>query len=123
MEYPIKTKSAKAFETILTKNHSKKLWVCQGSEFYNKTFDKLLKSKSIEIYHTFNEGKAVIDERFNRTLKNIMYKYLTASNTFNYIDVLDGMIKKYNNTVHSPIKIKPKDAVYIKNTMEVHKAL
>ena len=70
---PLKTKSAldvaKAFETILTKNHPKKLWVDQGSEFYNKTFDKLLKSKSIEIYHTSNEGKAVTVERFNRTLK------------------------------------------------------
>ena len=79
---PLKTKTAsevtKAFESILTKNHHRKLWVDQGSEFYNKTFDKLLKSKNIEIYHTFDEGKAVVIERFNRTLKIIMYKYLTA---------------------------------------------
>ena len=58
---PLKTKTGldvtNAFETILTnKNFPKKLWVDQGSEFYNKTFDKLLKSKSIKIYHTFNEG-------------------------------------------------------------------
>ena len=39
-----------------------------------------------------------------------MYKYLTANNTYNYIDVLDGMVKKYNNTIHSSIKMKPKDA-------------
>ena len=37
-----------------------------------------------------------------------MYKYLTANNTNNYIDALDGMIKKYNNTIHSSIKMKPK---------------
>ena len=67
----LKTKTgpevAKAFESIITKNHPKKLWVDQGSEFYNKTFDKLLKSKNKEIYHTFNEGKAKRVERFNRT--------------------------------------------------------
>ena len=125
---PLKTKTAlevtKAFSNILTtKNHPKKLWVDQGSEFYNKTFDNLLKNYSIEIYHTFNEGKAVIVERFNRTLKGIMYKYLTANNTNNYIDKLDKMISKYNNTIHSAIKMKPKDAALKENTTAVYKAL
>ena len=83
---------------VLTKNHPKKLWVDQGSEFYNKTFDKLLKSKNLEIYLKFTEGKAVVVERFNRTLKSIMYKYLTANNTYNYIDSLDRMVSKYNNS-------------------------
>ena len=51
---PLKTKTGlkitKEFETILTnKNHPKKLWVDQSFEFYNKTFDKLLKSQSIKI--------------------------------------------------------------------------
>ena len=81
---PLKTKTGlevtKAFKTILTnKNLPRKLWVDQGSEFYNQTFDKLLKNKFIKIYHNFNEGKAVIVERFNRTLKNIMFKYFTAN--------------------------------------------
>ena len=65
---PLKTKTAsevtKAFESILTKSHPRKLWVDQDSEFYNKTFDKLLKSKNIDVYHTFNEGKAVVVEKF-----------------------------------------------------------
>ena len=64
---PLKTKTGlevtKAFETILTnKNLPRKLWVDQDSEFYNKTFNKLLKTKSMKICHTFNEGKAVIVE-------------------------------------------------------------
>ena len=46
-----------------------------------------------------------------------MYKYLTANNTHKYIDALDGMIKKYNNTIHSSIKMKPKDAANGKNTI------
>ena len=54
--------------------------------------------KPIFPYYKFNEGKAVIVERFKRTLKSIMYKYFTANNTHKYIDALDGMIKKYNNT-------------------------
>ena len=48
-----------------------------------------------------------------------MYKYFTANNTHKYIDALDGMIKKYNNTVHSSIQMKPKDAVHNKNITKV----
>ena len=52
-----------------------------------------------------------------------MCKYLTANNTYNYINALDGMIKKYNNTVHSAIKMKPKNAVHNKNIIKVYNAL
>ena len=56
---PLKNKNAfevtKAFESILTKSQPKKLWVDQGSEFYNKTFDKSLKKYSIEMYQTFTK--------------------------------------------------------------------
>ena len=52
-----------------------------------------------------------------------MNKNLTANNTFNYIDALDGMIKKYNNTVHCAIKMKPKDAVHNRNTIKVYNAI
>ena len=45
-----------------------------------------------------------------------MYKYFTANNTHKYIDSLDKMIRKYNNNIHSSIKMKPKDAVHSKNT-------
>ena len=62
------------------------------------------------MYSTFNEGKAVIIERFNRTLKNIMWKYFTANNTRFYIDALDQIVKNYNEKVHSTIKMTPKEA-------------
>ena len=52
-----------------------------------------------------------------------MYKYLTANNTFNYIDFLDKMLNRYNNTIHSSIKMEPQDAVLNKNTIQVYKAL
>ena len=62
------------------------------------------------MYSTFNEGKTVVIERFNRTLKNIMLKYFTANNTRFYLDALDQMVKNYNDKVHSTIKRTPKEA-------------
>ena len=110
----IKDKSAasvtKAFEKIISERIPKQLWVDEGKEFYNTTFKKLLDKHKIDMYSTFNEGKAVVIERFNRTLKNIMWKYFTANNTRFYLDALDQMVKNYNKKVHSTIKMTPKEA-------------
>ena len=61
------------------------------------------------MYSTFNEGKSVVAERFIKTLKNKIYKHVTTVAKNVYIDDLDVIVKKYNNTVHSSIKMKPKD--------------
>ena len=53
---------------------------------YNIILKKLLDKHKIDMYSIFNEGKAVVIERFNRTLKNIMWKYFTAINTRFYQD-------------------------------------
>ena len=110
----IKDKTAasvtKAFEKIIRDRIPKKFWVDEGKEFYNTTFKKLLDKHKIDMYSTFNEGKAVVIERFNRTLKNIMWKYFTANNTRSYLDALDQMVKTYNEKVHSTIKMAPKEA-------------
>ena len=58
---------------------------------------------------TNNEGKSVIAERFIRTLKNKIYKYMTAISKNVYIDKLDDIVKEYNNTYHPSIKMKPVD--------------
>ena len=50
------------------------------------------------MYSIFNEGNAVVIERFNRTLKNITWKYFTVNDTGFYLDALDQMVKNYNNT-------------------------
>ena len=55
--------------------------------------------------------------------RNIMFKYFTANNTYNYIDSLDKMVRKYNNTIHSSIEMQPKDVVNSKNTIKVYNAL
>ena len=68
-----------------------------------------LEKNGIEMYSTHNEGKSVIAERFIRTLKNKTYKYMTSVSKNEYIDKLDDIVNKYNNTYHSTIKMKPVD--------------
>ena len=61
------------------------------------------------MYSAYNEGKSAVAERFIRTLKNKISKHMTAISKNVYFDVLDDIVKKYNNTVHRTIKIKPVD--------------
>ena len=55
-----------------------KIWIDQGSEFYNTNFKKWLKDNNVGMYSAHNEGKSVVAERFIRTLKDKIYKYMTA---------------------------------------------
>ena len=56
-----------------------------------------------------NEGNSVVAERFIRTLKIKIYQYMTSVSKNVYIDKLDDIVNKYNNTYHSIIKMKPAD--------------
>ena len=64
---------------------------------------------NIEMYSAFNEGKSVVAERFIKTLKNKIYKHMTAISKNAYVDVLGDIVNKYNNTVQKTIKMKPID--------------
>ena len=98
-----------AFDKIIEQSNRKpnKIWVDQGGEFYNNVFKKWLSDNDIIMYSTCNEGKSVVAERFIRTLKNKLYKHMTATGKNVYYDVLDDVVNKYNNTKHSTIKMKP----------------
>ena len=99
------------FQSIL-KNSGRipnKIWVDHGSEFYNNRFTGFLKRNDIVMYSTHNEGKSVLAERFIKALKNKIYKHMTYIGKNVYFNVLDDIVKKYNNTVHGSNKIKPKD--------------
>ena len=61
------------------------------------------------MYSTYNEGKSVVAERFIRTLKNKLYKHMTATGKNVYYDVLDDVVNEYNNTKHRTIKMQPVD--------------
>ena len=80
---PIKDKKGtsivNAFQKIISEGRKpNKIWVDQGSEFYNKSFKDFLKINNIEMYSTCNEGKSVVAERFIRTIKTKIHKYMTA---------------------------------------------
>ena len=75
------------------------------------------------MYSTHNEGKFVIAERFIRTLKNKIYKYMTSVSKNVYIDELNHILNEYNNTLHRTIKMKPidvKDNTFINIGKEVN---
>ena len=75
------------------------------------------------MYLIHNEGKSVVGERFIRTLKTEIYKYMTAISKNVYINKLDNILIEYNNTYHRTIKMKPvdvKDNTYINFEKEVN---
>ena len=98
-----------AFQKFLddSKKKRNKIWVDIGSEFYNRSMQSWLQDNNIKIYSTHNEGKSVVAERFIKTLKNKIYKYMTSISKNVYIDKLDDIINEYKNTYHRKIKMKP----------------
>ena len=88
-----------AFRKILDKWGRKpnKIWVDKRSEFYKSPFKKWLKNNDIEMYSLHNEGKSVVAERFIRTLKTKIYKYITSLSKNVYINKLDDIVDEYNN--------------------------
>ena len=106
------TSIVNAFQKIISEGRKpNKIWVDQGSEFYNNSFKYFLKTNNIEMYSTYNEGKPVVAERFIRTLKNKIFKHMIAISKNVYFDLLDDIVNKYINTVHRTIKINPVDVM------------
>ena len=95
------------FQKILKEYNRKpnKIWVDKGSEFYNNYFKKWLKDNDIKMYSIHNEGKSVVAERFIRTLKNKIYKYMSSISKNVYIYKLYDIVKEYNNTYHRNLLI------------------
>ncbi|XP_065650259.1 uncharacterized protein LOC136078415 [Hydra vulgaris] len=79
-----------------------------------RIFNKHVKALDVELYSTKNEEKSCVVERWNRTMKDKMFKYFSANSTRKYIDVLDEMVNKCN-TEHSSIKMTPVEASDKKN--------
>ena len=111
-----------AFENIFEQHQRipKYLWCDKGTEFYNKVFTKFLNENDIKLYSTENEGKAVVVERLNRTLKNKMWKYFTAIGKQKWNnELLQKIVNEYNNDVHSSIKSTPLNASLNPETVKV----
>ena len=113
------------FKVFLKKSNRKpkRIWVDKGSEFYNKSMKSWLQDNDIVMYSTSNDRKSGVAERFIRTIKNKIYKYMTSISKNVYIDKLEDMVNEYNNTHHRTIKMKPinvKDNAYINIGKEVN---
>ena len=91
------------------KRKPNKIWVDNGSEFYNRSVKSWLEKNAMEMHLTHNEGKSVVAERFIKTLKNKIYKNMTSISKDVYIDKLHDIVNKCNNKYHSTIKMKPVD--------------
>ncbi|XP_065642971.1 uncharacterized protein LOC136074567 [Hydra vulgaris] len=73
------------------------------------------KTQKRSLNSTENEEESCVVERWNRTIKEKMSKYFSANSTRKYINVLDEIVNKYNNTKHSSIKMTPVEASNKKN--------
>ena len=101
---PLKDKKGEtvteAFKTIFKEGRKPQyLWTDKGKEYYNKNMKELLEKNNITLY-----------ERWNRTIKTRMWKQFTVQGNTIYLDILPKILKQYNNTKHSSIKMTPVEA-------------
>lgn len=110
---PLKNKTGvevvKALKKIFVTNQPIRIQTDRGVEFLNLHVKTFLAKRKIKLFSTSNETKAAIVERFNRTLKERMFRYFTKSGSYRYIDVLDELITGYNNSIHRITKMRPVD--------------
>lgn len=91
-----------------------------GKEFYYKHLKELLDKKSVKMYPTENGEKFIVFERWNRTIKQSMWKQFTVQGNTQDLDILPQIVLKYNNTKHSSIKMTPTEASIKKNKGTVY---
>lgn len=85
------------------------LHVDNGKEFYNSSMKSMLRRRNINMYSTYTTKKAAMVERFNRTLKNKMWKQFSMRGSHKWTDILQSLIAEYNDSVHRTIHMKPND--------------
>ena len=122
---PLKDKEgetvAEALKTILKEGRKPEyLWTDKGKEYYNKHVKEVLDKNKITLYSTENEEKSSVCERWNRTIKTKMWKQFTVQGNTQYLDMLPKLVKQYNNTKHSSIKMTPVEASKKKNEGSVY---
>ena len=124
--FPIKSKKISdikpCFQKIFKERKPKFIWSDKESSFFSNEMLKFFEDHSIKIYYTNSNLKAVVIERFNRSLRELMMKEFVKNNNTLWYKILPELIKTYNNRYHYTIKMKPVDVnksneKYIKNTI------
>lgn len=122
---PLKDKKAssflEAFQSILRQARVKPKFIVsdRGSEMVNQIFINFCRAEGMILLHNYTSTHAFIVERFNRTLKDIMYKYMTDTGQYRYVDELQNLVLSYNRRVHRMIKMSPIEAEKPKNSFKI----
>ena len=123
---PLKNKNSqtmtKEFSNILSHSKRKpnKIETDRGKEFYNSTFKNFLKLNDINHYSRFTEKRAVIAERVNKTIRNMLKKPVFEKGNSDWLSELPSINKTYNNTFHHSNKMTPTEASKKKNENNVY---
>ena len=109
--FPLKSKKIQdikpCFEKIFKKNKPKFIWSDKEPAFLSKEMQQFFKNNNVKIYQTNSHLKAVVIERFNRSLRELMMKEFVKNNNTIWYNILPKLIKIYHNRFHSTIKMKP----------------
>ena len=124
--FPLKIKTIKeiksCFQIIFNERKPKYIWSDQESSFFSKEMLQFFKDNNVKIYYTHSDLKAVIIERINKSLRELMMKSFVKNNNTVWYNILPDLINTYNNRYHQTIKMKPKNVnklneKHIKNTV------
>lgn len=85
----------------------KHLHTDQGREFYNRPFTDLMKKNNVNHFSTFSTLKATIVERFNRTLKGLMWKHFNVIGSYKWVTHIPQLLADYNGRVHRSTGMEP----------------
>ena len=111
--FPLKTKTIKeiksCFQKIFKERKPSYIRSDQESVFFSKQMLKFFEDHNIKVYYTHSNLKAVIIERFNRSIRELMMKSFVKSSNTVWYNILPNLIKTYNNRYHHTIKMKPID--------------
>ena len=109
--FPLKSKKIQdikvCFKKIFKNNKPKYIWSDKEPAFFSKEMQLFFKNNNVTIYHTNSHLKAVVIERFNRSLRELMMKEFVKNNNTVWYNILPKLIKIDNNRYHSTIKMKP----------------
>jgi hypothetical protein len=109
--FPLKSKACKdtvgAFRKVFSQRHYRAVYADKGGEFKCKVVREFLKSKDATIFFSENYVKVAIIERFIRTLRTKIARYMEENDTKKYIDALQRLVLSYNKTYHRTIKDSP----------------
>ena len=126
---PLKNKKAQtiknSFENILISSRRKPNLIesDRGKEFYNNIFQDFLIKNNIKLYSRNSSYGAVLAERFNRTIRDLLKRPVFEKGDGNWIDILPTITKQYINRIHSSTKLSPIQASLKKNEGYVYRNL